>query len=235
VRRLVLARPHEVLDLHLLELARAEGEVAGRDLVAEGLADLRDPEGELAAHGVQHVAEVHEDPLRRLGAQVGQPRIVAGVDRAHGGLEHQVEGAGRRQLDRPALGALELLGLEARVDGGQALGLLVEARLVELIGAVPRLAGAAVGHGIGERRLVPGVLPDQPVHQDGGVQPLHVVALVHDRAPPGALDVVLQLDPEGTIVPGAAEAAVDGGRREDEATSFREADDLFQGGGGHGA
>src|SRR4030095_2429961 len=33
----------EVLHLHLLELASAEDEVPGRDLVAERLADLRDP------------------------------------------------------------------------------------------------------------------------------------------------------------------------------------------------
>ena len=35
----------EELQLHLLKLPGAEGEVAGGDLVAEGLADLADPEG----------------------------------------------------------------------------------------------------------------------------------------------------------------------------------------------
>ena len=39
---------HEELDLHLLELPRAEDEVAGRDLVAERLADLGDAERRLA-------------------------------------------------------------------------------------------------------------------------------------------------------------------------------------------
>ncbi|SIJ27831.1 Uncharacterised protein [Mycobacteroides abscessus subsp. abscessus] len=37
----------EVLELHLLELTGAEDEVAGRDLVAEGLADLPDSERRL--------------------------------------------------------------------------------------------------------------------------------------------------------------------------------------------
>ena len=37
----------EELHLHLLELARAEDEVPGRDLVAERLADLRDAERDL--------------------------------------------------------------------------------------------------------------------------------------------------------------------------------------------
>ena len=40
---------HEELHLHLLELARAEDEVAGGDLVAEGLADLGDAERRLLA------------------------------------------------------------------------------------------------------------------------------------------------------------------------------------------
>ena len=58
---------HEELHLHLLELARAEDEVAGRDLVAEGLADLGDPERRLLARELQDVLEVDEDPLRGLG------------------------------------------------------------------------------------------------------------------------------------------------------------------------
>ncbi len=40
----------KVLDLHLLELPRAENEVAGSDLVAERLADLGDTERNAAAH-----------------------------------------------------------------------------------------------------------------------------------------------------------------------------------------
>ncbi len=60
----------EELHLHLLELAGAEDEVAGGDLVAEGLADLGDPKGRLLAGEAEHVLEVDEDPLRRLGAQV---------------------------------------------------------------------------------------------------------------------------------------------------------------------
>ena len=119
VRRLVLSRPDEVLDLHLLELARPEGEVARRDLVAKRLADLGDAERQLAAHGVQHVAEVDEDPLRRLGPQVGQARPVAGVDRSDRGPEHQVERPRLGQIGGAAVGALELLGRDRRVDLGQ--------------------------------------------------------------------------------------------------------------------
>src|SRR6185295_19578534 len=59
----------EELHLHLLELERAEDEVSGRDLVAEGLADLSDAERRLAAGELRDVLEVDEDPLRSLRAQ----------------------------------------------------------------------------------------------------------------------------------------------------------------------
>src|ERR1035437_5002729 len=63
-----LARPDEVLHLHLLELAHAEDEVARADLVAEALADLGDPEGELLPRRFPDVLEVHVTALGRLRA-----------------------------------------------------------------------------------------------------------------------------------------------------------------------
>jgi hypothetical protein len=57
----------EVLDLHLLELARPEDEVARRDLVAEGPPRLRDAEGQLEPHGLEHVVKVDEHRLGGLG------------------------------------------------------------------------------------------------------------------------------------------------------------------------
>ena len=77
------------LHLHLLELARAENEVAGRDLVAERLADLGNAERHLLPRGLLHVEEVHEDALRRLRAQVHHARRL--LDGAHERLEHEVE------------------------------------------------------------------------------------------------------------------------------------------------
>src|SRR5439155_26385330 len=50
----VLTRPDEELELYLLELARPEQEVPGRDLVAERTADLPDGEGQLQARGLEH-------------------------------------------------------------------------------------------------------------------------------------------------------------------------------------
>src|SRR5439155_24766704 len=84
-----IGRSAEVLHLHLLEPARAEDEIARRDLVAEGLPDLRDAERQLPARRLLHVIEVHEDALRRLGPQ---PRDRCGVlHRPDERLEHEVE------------------------------------------------------------------------------------------------------------------------------------------------
>src|SRR5690606_23577735 len=71
-----LLRPTEELDLHLLELAASEDEIARIDLVAKGLADLTDSERHTHTSGVATVLEVVENPLHRLGSQIGNTRAV---------------------------------------------------------------------------------------------------------------------------------------------------------------
>ena len=66
----ILAGLAEELQLHLLEFAHAEDEVAGRYLVAEGLAYLANARGQLLARGAHGVGEVDEYALRGLGAQI---------------------------------------------------------------------------------------------------------------------------------------------------------------------
>src|SRR6185295_7386253 len=82
---LALARVHEELELGLLELARAEREVARIDLVAERLADLGDAERDLLAPRLAHALEVVEDRLAGLGAQIGD--LGALLRRSNPGLE----------------------------------------------------------------------------------------------------------------------------------------------------
>ena len=84
-----LAGVAEELDLHLLELAGAEGEIPRRDLIAEALADLGHAEGNAHARAVQHVLEVDEDALGRFGAEKDLAALVA--HRARMRFEHQVE------------------------------------------------------------------------------------------------------------------------------------------------
>ena len=208
VRGLVLAGANEILDLHLLELARAEGEIAGRDFVAESLANLGNAKGQFPAHGIEDIAEIDKDPLSGFRPHVHKAGVVTRIHGADAGAKHEIERARGRQILRTALGADKFFGLDSSVDLGQALGVAPLLRREHVIRARPRLARAAVGHRIGKGRLVTRVLPHQAIHQDGGIKPFHVVAFVHDRAPPGALDVVLQFDAEWSVVPGAAQSAV---------------------------
>src|SRR2546428_13869801 len=91
----------EVLHLHLLELSRAEDEVAGCDLVAEGLADLRDPEGDAAMQRVDDGVEIDVDALRRLRTQPHHRRLV--LQGSPEGFEHEAEAAWRNE---PAFAAV---------------------------------------------------------------------------------------------------------------------------------
>ena len=207
-----LVRRHEELHLHLLELERAEDEVSGRDLVAKGLADLRDPEGRLAPRDLGDVLEVDEDPLRGLRAQVD---VDAGLlDGADARLEHQVEVP---RLGQVAVGCLA--GALARP--------LTALSLVEVVGAEALLAGAAVDEGVAEAFDVPGRVPDLGVEDDRRVERDDVVPLPHHRLEPARLDVVLQQDAVVAVVVGAAEAAVDLGRGEDEPAPLRQSETIL--------
>lgn len=226
---LVLARLDEELHLHLLELARAEDEVARRDLVAEGLAHLRDAERGLLARSRLHLGEVGEDALGGLGAQ---ERLRAGVlGRAEVGLQHAGELLG--------LGELALHTAVGAVDVGKTIGrraaVLGLVRLFQVVGALALVAGGALGERVGEGRDVAGGHPHLGGQDHGGVETDDVLTPGDHRLPPLALDVLLELDTERAVVPGSPGAAVDLTARENEATALAQADDGFDLVGGHGA
>ena len=111
--------------------------------------------------------------------------------------------------------------LGERVDGlGQLDRLLMAELLDQLVGAEALLALAAVHQRIGEAREVAAGDPRLRVHEDGGVLADVVGVLLHELLPPGLLDVVLQLDAEGAVVPRVGEAAVDLRPGEDKAAVF---------------
>ena len=206
-----LGRRDEELHLHLLELERAEDEVARGDLVAERLADLGDTERRLAARDLGHVLEVDEDALRRLGAQVDRHARL--LERADARLEHEVEVA---CLGEVAVG--RLAGLLARA--------LAALRLLEMVGAEALLAELAVDERVGESADVAGCLPDLRVEDDRRVERDDVVALLHHRRQPALLDVVLEEHAVVAVVVGRAESAVDLGRGEHEPAPLAQRDDL---------
>ena len=87
----------------------------------------------------------------------------------------------------------------------------------QLVEPEPAVVGRALDERIAERADVPRRHPDLRVHQDPGVEADDVVALLDHRPPPRPLDVVLELDAEGAVVPHGVDAAVDLARGEDEA------------------
>ncbi len=204
-------RGDEELHLHLLELAGPEDEVAGGDLVAEGLPDLGDPEGRFLARELQDVLEVDEDPLGGLGTQVGDRAGL--LDRSDGRLEHQVEVA--------RLGQVALVGFAGMLRGFAPAG-----ELADVVGPEALLAGAAVDQRVGEARQVARGLPDAGVLEDRRVDRDDVVALLQHRPPPLALDVALQQDAVVAEVVGRADAAVDLRGGEHEAAALAERHDL---------
>ena len=194
----------------------------GRDLVPEGLPDLRDPERRLPARELSDVLEVDEDALGRLGTQ--KDPLTRPLDRADPGLEHEVELACLREV---AVGRL------ARMLARPLAALL----LCEVIRAEALLAEAAVDQRIGEARDVPRGIPDRRVEDDRRVEGDDVVALLHHRLEPAGLDVLLEEDAVMAVVVRRAEAAVDLRRREHEPAPARQRDDPVHrdlGGHGHG-
>ena len=79
----------EPFHFHLLKLARTENKVTRVDLVAEGFADLRNPERHTHTAGIENVFEIEENPLRRFGAQIYLIGIV--FDWPCVRFKHQVE------------------------------------------------------------------------------------------------------------------------------------------------
>ena len=144
----------EEFHLHLLEFAHAEDELAGHHLVAEGLADLRDAEGDLHAAGLLHVDIVHEDALGCLRAEIDGVCALAGGTEL--GAEHEVELA----HIRPVLGAGDRADDAAVQDYllifGQVVGVLgSHITVVNLV--VVCLFAQHVGVGFAEFSLVEGV------------------------------------------------------------------------------
>ena len=216
----------EELEFHLLELAGAEDEVAGSDLVAEGLADLADAKRRLLTRGVHDVGVVDEDALRGFGAQVVQAGFV--VNGPQVGLEQAGEGTGLGPLAAHAtVGAGDVVVGQ----GGFLDTLLFGEFFDELVLTGALVAVEALDEGVGEGLDVARGYPHLARKDDGGVQANDVGAAADHGVPPGALDVFLQLHAQRPVVPRGAGAAVDFTTGKDEAAALGQADDVVEAGG----
>ena len=102
----IVAGRDEKFQFHLFELARAEGEIARVNFVAERLADLCDAEGNLLARDAEHVLKLREDDLCGLGTKI---RDAAGFfDGADVSFEHEIKLARLGEVVRAAFGAFRL-------------------------------------------------------------------------------------------------------------------------------
>src|SRR5438552_843073 len=62
--------PAKIFQLHLLEFAGAEREIARIDFITKGFSNLCDPEWQLLARHFEDVLELNEDRLRRFRPQI---------------------------------------------------------------------------------------------------------------------------------------------------------------------
>ena len=83
------ARLHEELHFHLFELAHAEDELTGYNLIAESLAYLGNAKRNLHTAGLLHIEVVHKDALGCFGTEIHLVGSVTG--RTHLSREHEVE------------------------------------------------------------------------------------------------------------------------------------------------
>ena len=179
----------EELKLHLLELTGTEGEVAGGDLVSEGLTDLSYAEGKLSSGRALNAGEVNEDTLSGLGTKIyGIGRILGYT---YESLEHKVEllyiskivAAAKRTYD-----AL-LLDIGSHLIEGPGSGVVIKTVLEcvvlnELVRSVTSLTALAVHKRVGEAANVTGSYPSLRVHDDSRVKTYVISGLLNELLPP---------------------------------------------------
>ena len=196
VPRFGLVRVAEPFHFHLLKLAASENVVPRGHFVAKGLSDLRDSKGQLDPHRVADVGVVQENPLGRLGTQVGLGVVILNRPDVRG--KHQVEFA------RFAEGSV----LPATRAGFQVF---------QMIGAEAGAAVGAIDFQIVESGGMPRGLPCFWVLDDGRIHSddLQRVSVGSYRgafdhvSPPAVAEVVFQLHAERAVVPEPVDSPVD--------------------------
>ena len=108
-----------------------------------------------------------------------------------------------------------------------------------MVFAKAAFALAAIDHFVDEQVVVPAALPNLRVHDDRRINPSHAinprrtgehiqVIVSQDHVlPPSVLDVTLELDAQGAIIPEAVQAAVDFARLKDEPPSLAQRNNLL--------
>ena len=222
----------EELKLHLLKLANTEDEVTGRDLVAEGLTNLANTEGKLAACSSLNSLEVYEYTLCGFGTEVNFAARILGNTLMS--LEHKVKltDIGKIGLAAAGTGYVIVANVsEERLTVHSLnvnVGYVVFAYVVlnELVRSVAHLACLAVDKRIVKGCNVTGSHPNLGVHKNSRVKTYVVGILLNKLFPPSALDVVFHLNAERTVVPRVCKSAIDLRAGEDESACLTKRDDF---------
>ncbi len=119
-----------------------------------------------------------------------------------------------------ALGAFNVALAQQRTHFLGAQARYVDAVFFEELVEPEALVGLAVfDHGVGKAVDVARCLPHSLIHEDAGVDALHILSVGHGL-PPDLFDVAQQLDAQRAVIPAAVEAAVNFRALEDEAFAF---------------
>ena len=191
-----------------------------------------------AAVGLEHQVE-HS----RLGERALFLRIGAHGDGPFLGREiGERTGIDLLVRDRPLEVLIEFLSRFGRavvitVDANKdlAAGVTFDAEADQVIGSIARLRFLAIDHGVVKTTHVAGGDPGLGIHNDRAVHAHHFDVragrtggiAVDDVAPPSVLEISLEFDAVGAVVPETVDAAVDLGALEDKASSSAEGDDVL--------
>ena len=229
----VCVRLAEEFHFHLLKFSGTEGEVAGGDLVTEGLADLADTERQFLPGGPLDVLEVYKDTLGCLGTQIYGSAGVFG--NALEGLEHQVELTDIRPVELAAgrAGNAELVDKAHHFVRGPAVNGAVQCHFVgtgiifdQLVSAETLAAGLAVHQRIGKAGQMSAGYPCTGVHQDGAVYADVLRTFLHEFLPPCFFYVVLELYAKPAVIPCVGKSAVDLGTGMNKASAVTQRNNL---------
>ena len=217
----------EKLQFHLLKLPGPESEVAGRNLVAEGFADLPDSERDFLSGSALYVLEVYKNALGRFGTQIYGALGV--LRHALEGLEHQVELTDIRKIVLAAgragnimlLNEVHHLFLAPAVHGPAQVNAVFRGKIFNhLIRPEALMAFPAVHQRIGKSAQMPGRNPCLGIHQDGAVHAHIVRIFLNEFLPPGTLYIILKLHAQVAVIPCIGKTSVNLGSGINESSGF---------------
>ena len=178
--------------------------------------------GGVVAHGVGHLLGAFLDELQvsRLGTLAGNLAVV-------------LQGTLAGKFEALLIGAFHqhgefLLRAPGAILAGSALPPVGHAALGgNLVGAQAFLGEQAVAQRVAETTHVTGCHQHRVVCEDGTIHTHDIGAFLHVDTPPVILQIALELNTQGTVVPATVQATIDFSGLKNEPSALAKADDFF--------